>query len=161
MIHFNLHRQNSGFSFVELMIALFIISTTLSALFNLQNAVFSRLVQSYYRATRILLLKKTLMERMFDISDQEQHEGSEKIKDPSTDIVWKEHKIPAHGSYEYIGNLYRIHVTGSWTTMLGKRTEDVIGIRFNQPEEPQESQEKEQKKESAEKTKLKTSKEHP
>ena len=148
MILFKTHNPKPGFSFVELMIALFIIATTLSALFGLQNAIFNRLVQSYYRVSRIFPLKKMLVERMFDLAEEEKAEGKESIEDPRTTLTWKDTKVPAQGAFENVFHVERIHVQGRWKTMLGDRTEDMLGIRYVPPEESKESEEPEQKEET-------------
>src|SRR3989304_7477473 len=132
--------QKSGFTFVELMIALFIISTTLSALFSLQNIVFSRLMQSYHRATRIFLSKKISIEKMYDLDQKEEETGKESIDDPKTTITWKDSKISPQGMYENMANLYKIHVQGKWTTFSKDQTEDLLSIKYVPPKEEEEQE---------------------
>ena len=135
MIHFKNHKKivalysQNGFTFIELMLALFIMATSLSALFGLQNTIFTYLVRAYNRTSRMIIIKKNLMDRMLEI-EEEGTRGTEYVEHPETKIDWSEKKIRPEGPYEGMQYLYLTQVKGSWK-ILGKEYKDtMIGISF-------------------------------
>ena len=150
MIHFKNHKKivalysQNGFTFIELMLALFIMATSLSALFGLQNTIFTYLVRAYNRTSRMIIIKKNLMDRMLEI-EEEGTRGTEYVEHPETKIDWSEKKIRPEGPYEGMQYLYLTQVKGSWK-ILGKEYKDtMIGISFRPPEEKSEEEKQEKK----------------
>lgn len=126
----HLQHRNSGFSFIEIMLALFLMGTLLTAVMNLSQTTIIALFDYSERLQRIFILQETV----FDISyaklqrkpikkNERKHEG------PPTKISYRVVPISEKSSLKaYKDDLDLYNVKAEWTSLFAPREETMIGL---------------------------------
>jgi len=60
MIHFK--NRNNGFTFIEVVLAMGIVALLLTSLFTLQNTMFTNVINSHFKISRLYLIKNFLFD---------------------------------------------------------------------------------------------------
>ncbi len=136
MINSRSHKKN-GFTIAELMIAIFIIATSLGALFGLQNAVFRRIGQAYLRVTRVFISKKMLMDEVTSEAERVTPLEEEEIADPRTTLKFIGKKVSDDSVFKKFPDMYLLRVESEWPTLTGQRKENLVAFIYK-PKPPKE-----------------------
>lgn len=125
--------NNSGFTLVEVLIALVLISVVSIALLNLEGG----LLQSTYRARnvleRILLLDTFLQQQHKDILEGKTPTKEQTVEDPPTKITYTTSAIAGGSALSKIENIVLETVQAQWTDFGWQRTELLVNIRRKTP----------------------------
>ena len=133
------HRQ-AGFSFIEVVLAVFISGAMLSSLLLLQGTIFSGLVTVSSRLGRTLLLKDYLSQVAFAREKKEKEAlkspQTKKIDVPETTMRYELKKPSKDSSLKFFEHVMIERCTAEWTEFAQKRDESVITFLFK-PEKQQ------------------------
>ena len=78
MKHFKNHNISSGFSFVEVALAVLVLGIMLTAALALQNSSFTSILRYSEKLTRVLLLKEVLFDASFARAQNKPYDKQEK-----------------------------------------------------------------------------------
>lgn len=137
----NLKNHNqAGFSFIEVVLAVFISGAMLSSLLLLQGTIFSGLVTVSSRLGRTLLLKDYLSQVAFAREKREKGASkspqTKKINKPETTMRYELKKPSGESSLKSLEHIMIERCTGQWTEFAQKQEEAVITFLFK-PEKQQ------------------------
>ncbi len=134
MNHLAKHKMSVGFTLIEVALALLIVGMLLTSLFVLQNNITQGVTGYSQRLDRIILLKRRLMQAVFDRAQSGLPKPNEKkqqeIKDPETTLVY-EIKSPSKGSsLSAFPSIAIEKVTARWKEWFGDRSETMIRFLY-------------------------------
>jgi prepilin-type N-terminal cleavage/methylation domain-containing protein len=126
MIPFKNHKQ-SGFTLVEIILALFVMASLLSSILNLQDIVFSSVVSSSRRLHRVFMME-------YFVFSREQDEDKKTIDSPPTEIAYEEKKVDEKSSLIKLQNMVKRKVSASWKDGTKQRDYALIDFMYKKPE---------------------------
>lgn len=132
------HKQ-TGFTFIEVVLSIFIIGTLLSSVLLLQSTVVNGLQSASGRAQRIFLLTEELFNASFSRLKKEKKTDKRtiKINDPETAITINTFRPKKSSSLSDIENIMIENITAEWQEWTGKRMEQLVTIVFAPKEKKQ------------------------
>ncbi|OQA36458.1 MAG: hypothetical protein BWY54_00020 [Candidatus Dependentiae bacterium ADurb.Bin331] len=124
----------TGFTLIEVALALMIVGMLLTSLFALQNNITQGVTGYSQRLDRIFLMKRRLMQAVFDRAESGAPKPNEKkqqeIKDPETSLT-SEIKSPSKGSsLTLFPSVVIEKVTARWKEWFGNRSETMITFLY-------------------------------
>lgn len=131
------HHNNYGFGFIEVMLALFIMGTLLSAVISLSQSSISSLFDYSGRLQRIFLLEETL----FDITyAQLQHKPIKEREKPNEELPTKisYRKLPISDKSAlkaFKDDLDMYQVKAEWSSLYRNHEETMIGLFLKKTDE--------------------------
>ena len=133
MIHFKLLKDNSGFSLIEAIIALLVLSILLGSIFTFQ----SQLIRGVFRAHGIIE-HIPLIKNAFVAVERDKlysKEGAVKIEDKEKDaeIIYQLSKISQESVLANIKNLKKETITARWPSLLTTAEIEMVAFRFTLP----------------------------
>lgn len=135
MVHFKLH---NGFSFIEVVLSLAVMSIVLVSIFALQQAVMNSCFSATNKARRILLLKNILYDPTIVRENYDEKITPEKkIKEPPTVIKISKEKTEHKQLKKYV--LEKLLVKAMWDDFWGRQDESLFLIRFVPPKKEERS----------------------
>jgi prepilin-type N-terminal cleavage/methylation domain-containing protein len=129
MIH---SRNKTGFTLIEMLLAVAIIGIVLGPLYILQGTVFDRVVRMAESVDRMLIAYDFFVE----VKDDDEHVVKKAITDPLTDIVY-EKKEPQKSSVlaKEFNHLFIKKISWSWKYKDTSYNDELIDISFIPPEQ--------------------------
>lgn len=129
-------RNKSGFTLIEVLLALAIIGIVLTPIFLIQSAVLRRTSAGAQQFSRIIQAKDFLVDQQFENMQETQASTAErKITNPPTTLAFSSKKIPENSALKKFKHIMIDSVTMQWTEQNKKRQEKLITFSFK-PEEP-------------------------
>jgi Tfp pilus assembly protein PilV len=138
MKHSKNHNHVSGFALMEVMLALFMVGSLLSALLVLQGTATTSIKHFSDRFNRIRLLRTYFIEL-----ELERAKGSDKTPPaPKDDKAWgtiryASHKPQKGSALAAFTTIVIEQATIEWQEGLSKRTESLVQLRYKKPEQEQ------------------------
>jgi prepilin-type N-terminal cleavage/methylation domain-containing protein len=130
MIHFK-NLNKSGFSFIEIIIAISIIGVVLTSLFNLQNTIFNISFSQHSKILRLFDIRNVF----FDYTTQEKlikgEIVNENFEDPDTKLTIQMQKPNEKSSIAKYENIYLIKSIGKWRAASRDNEESMVSLLFN------------------------------
>jgi prepilin-type N-terminal cleavage/methylation domain-containing protein len=126
----------SGFTLIEVLVALFVAMLVLGPVFVLQSNVIKRSRSSANGLIRLLAQKTFLQEAEFSLDpSQDQFSKQKKITSLTAPLTYSLKKIPENSSLKKFKNLYVESVAASWNdTSNKKRTDTLVTFLYRQGE---------------------------
>jgi Tfp pilus assembly protein PilV len=135
------NHEQIGMSFIEVIVALFVMGTMLSSLLLMQGTIFSGLVTESSLLGRVFLLEDYLSRRAFAREKNEKEAFKspkmEKINQPETTIAYTLKKPSKESSLKGLEQLMIEHCSAAWNELAQKQKESMITFLFK-PEKQQE-----------------------
>ena len=134
----NLNKK-SGFTFVEIVTAIFIIGSAVTTLLGLQGLILRKSSDYLGRTSRIFYTSNLITDNKMKESIKEKIETLKQIKKPETSIQYTEKKISEKSELKkFIENISIIKATTSWKDGLKNKEEDIITFVYKTKEEKSE-----------------------
>ena len=133
MKHFK-NLNASGFTFIEVMFAVMMVGTLLSAVFTLQNTSFNSIVSFSNRLRRVFMLRNWLGENRIVKAKGKKEATSKKIDDPETKMSIKTEIISKKSSLNNIKNVMVQNISAEWQGGIQKQKESLVSLFFKPPE---------------------------
>lgn len=127
MKHFKNHNLQSGLSFIEVILAVFMVGSMLSAALLLQSNSFFHIAESSTRFARIIMLDNKLMElaRSKEAKKKPTLPAQEKITDPATTINFKSKQPSEKSSLKNCKGIAVDQIKAEWS-LQGKQLEETL-----------------------------------
>jgi hypothetical protein len=124
-----LKNQNKiGFSFIEIVMSIAIVGMLLISIFNLQSGLIRNIFDDHSRISRIFYIRNLFGYENYQKLKKEKVLKID-LKDPATNLIAQMQPTPANSEVtKRFENVYLIKATGSWTGVLGKQEETIIGF---------------------------------
>lgn len=134
--------KSFGFTFIEIMLTIFMVGFLLTAVLGLQETVFSGVITYASSFERIFLLKDQLFKAAFarakDRTLEEQKKETTKIENPITTITYEQKKPQKESALQKFDNMMIEQVNASWQTFRGEQQETMISYVFMPPRKKQQ-----------------------
>jgi Tfp pilus assembly protein PilV len=132
MKNFKNHNHTfSGMTFIEVVLAVFMLGSLLSSLLLLQSNVLKNVFQFSSRAERVLLMKDRLIKAALSREKKEKEEKKiEEIKEPLTTINYELKKLSEDSSLKIFKNIVIEKVTAEWDYWGTKEKESMITFLY-------------------------------
>jgi hypothetical protein len=134
MMNFKKQHNQDGMSFIEVVLAVFIIGTSVTALLLLQGTSFSGLTTMGARLERIFLMKEYLSTKAFDRAKKEkgtnQSPQKKTINEPKTTITYELKKPSRESSLKEQEHIKIEQCTAEWDEFATKMQETMITFLF-------------------------------
>ena len=134
MKNFKSQLNQPGISFIEVILAVFIVGTVLTSLLLLQGTAFSGLATISARLDRVFIIKEYLAQKV--IARTKKEKGAEKspqtkkIDDPKTTITYELKKPPRESSLKLQEHIKIEKCTAEWDEFALKLRETMITFLF-------------------------------
>lgn len=138
MIHSKNH-NNQGFTLIEIMFALFMVATVLSSILNLQDVVFTSVVNSSRRLQRMFMIKEYLFNRLFDEEQSDKTQETITREKPLTTLDYQEKKVAEKSSLAKLPNMISLTVTASWISSGNNKTYSMKKFVYKSKEETKDA----------------------
>lgn len=137
MIHFK--NKLSGFTLIEVLLALAIIGIVLTPIFLIQQVVLRRSSSDARFFSRIIYAKDFLVDQQFENMQEAQEIGAteKKITNPPTTLIFSSKKIPENSALSKFKNVMLDSVTMQWTDERNKKRQEKLVTFSFRPEEVQ------------------------
>ncbi len=133
-------KNKSGFTLVEVLLALTIIGLVLSPIFVIQSSVLRSTSKAAQIFTRLLIAKDFLIDQQFEHADSDQAVTTErKITVPPTKLVFSSKKVPDNSSLKKIKNIMVESVAFEWTDAQGRKQQQKLVTFSFKPEQEKSS----------------------
>ncbi|CAN5167654.1 hypothetical protein BH09DEP1_BH09DEP1_1980 [soil metagenome] len=135
----NTFKSNSGFTLIEVLLALAIIGIVLTPIFVVQSIVLRRTSSGAQLFSRIIHAKDLLVDQQFENIQQAQPSSVErKITNPPTALAFSSKKLPENSALKKFKNVTLDSITMQWTEAGNrKRQEKLISFTFRPEEQKQ------------------------
>ena len=128
-MYFKNHKQ-VGMTFIEVVLAVFIIGSLLSSLLLLQSNVVKNVSLFTARSNRTFMIKDTLVQAEIDREMQKEPAKEQKIDDPKTTITYEQKKISKDSSLKKFEDIVIETVSAEWDEWGSKRKETMIKFLY-------------------------------
>ncbi len=130
-MNFKSRSAHTGMTFIEVVLAIFIIGSLLSSLLLLQSNIVRAVWQFSSRANRILLLKNRLMQALLEQEKKEKESPKEKkVEEPKTTITYEQKKISKDSALKKFENIVIEKVSAQWQEWDTKQKETMITFLY-------------------------------
>lgn len=128
-------RNKSGFTLIEVLLAMAIIGLVLTPIFSIQLSVLRSNSKASQTLARIFLGKQFLVENEFSLKADEQEKRIEKkIDRPPTTLIYQLGKIPENSALKKFKNVLLETVTMQWVDRQGKKRQEKLVTFVHKPE---------------------------
>lgn len=138
MMHSKIRNHTaSGFTLIETLIALVVISLVVSSIYLSVGTAFDSLSRSYERFTHMSALKNFFVESSIRHElDPDMKARVEKITKPTMDVTYEVQEIPKKSSLaKKIKDVKLVRAQGTWRSRRGEKQERFVSFVFVPPEE--------------------------
>lgn len=126
----------SGFTLVEVLLALAIIGIVLTPIFLIQQVVLRNSSSSARLFSRLIQAKDFLVDQQFENVQETQEVNAEhKIANPPTTLIFNSKKIPENSALKKIKHVMIDSVTMQWTDERNKKRQEKLVTFSFKPEE--------------------------
>lgn len=115
---------------MEIMLAVFMLGSLLTANILLQTTAFSGIVQFSARMERIILLKNKIQQVFFERAQKKEPSKETIIKEPETTIRYSTKRPPKESSLKEFKNIMIENITAQWDSRSAKEEETLISFLF-------------------------------
>lgn len=128
------HKNSSAFTFVEVLLALVILATSMTLLSNLQSRSIFRVLDSREQVDRMFHIKRALYEFLLQPKKTRRPRVA-RIADPESKIISEMREINRKSSlYPLRKNIVLISSRGEWESGPKKKSMTMIGFLFKHEE---------------------------
>lgn len=133
MMRFN---NSSGFTLIEVLLALAIIGMVLTPILLIQQIVLRRSSSSANLFSRIIQAKDFLIDQQFEnIQESQDVTAEKKITNPATTLIFNSKKLPENSSLKKFKHIKIDSVTMQWTAEQNKKRKEKLVTFSFKPEE--------------------------
>lgn len=132
MKHFKNHNPSSGFSFVEVALAVLVLGIMLTAALALQNSSFTSILKYSEKFTRVVLLKELLFDAAVARAQNKPYEHQEKKVTEPIETTLKYSIAPVHknSSLKNFSTILVEKAEASWAGITQKNKETMISFIY-------------------------------
>ena len=125
-------------TFIEVILAVAIIGSVLTALFSLQTGIFSAIFNDYSRISRVFYLKNFFFD--YDSFQKVQQEKNIKmdLKEPITKLTYETKKISEKSSLKKFENVSLFKATAKWRGLIRDQEESIVSFIYIKPKKKKE-----------------------
>lgn len=128
-------RNSSGFTLIEVLLAMAIIGLVLTPIFSIQLGVLRSNSRASQSLARIFLGKQFLVENEFQLKPEDQEKRIEKkIERPATTLFYELRKIPDNSALKKFKNILIESVLMQWVDREGKKRQERLVTFIFKPE---------------------------
>lgn len=128
-------KNKSGFTLIEVLLAMAIIGLVLTPIFAIQMAVLRGNSRAKDILERIFLGKQFLIDNSFQLTSSEQEKRVEKKVDkPATTLLYELRKIPENSPLKKFKNVLIESVLMEWVDARGKKRQERLVTFIYKPE---------------------------
>src|SRR5262249_35030348 len=118
-------KNNSGFTLVEVLLAMAIIGLVLTPIFAIQLGVMRANARASQALSRIFLAKQFLVESEFQLKPEDQEKRIEKkIEKPAMTLIYELKRIPENSALKKFKNILIQSVLMQWVDRQGKKRQE-------------------------------------
>lgn len=122
-------KNKSGFTLIEVLLALALVGLTIMPILNLQSIFFSAIDRASRNIQAAFQAKEFLIRSLFELDAV-----SKDQEDPLFQANYQKVKIPAISVLQNIDNLTKNQVTVSWQGVRGAREKELVCFWVEKPE---------------------------
>ncbi len=138
MIHFKNHNITaSGFSLIEVMIAIIMLGMLMTAILNLQNTSFGSIVTSSSKLTHVLSLRNNFIIASLQRAKQ-QEEPTKKATTEAAEVTFSTGPINEHSSLKKFSNTIIEKAQAQWQHGIIKLQEKMITFLYKAPQKEEQ-----------------------
>ena len=131
-----LGKNNSGFTLIEVLLALAIIGMVLTPILLIQQIVLRRSSSSANLFSRIIQAKDFLIDQQFEnIQETQEVTAEKKITNPPTTLIFNSKKVPENSALKKFKHIKIDSVTMQWTADQNKKRQEKLVTFSFKPEE--------------------------
>lgn len=135
MKHFKSHSVQHGQTFIEIVLAVYMIGSLLSALLLLQSSVFSHVATSVARMNRIILLENYLFDIDLDARIEKKTESKRTVQNSSTKLSYTASAAKTESDIQRFKNIEIIRLNAVWDQSHTQAQESLIAFRYRPKKE--------------------------
>lgn len=147
MIHSKDLNNKSGFTFIEVVIAITITGLILSSLFALQSTMLNNIVRDHFKISRIFYIKNFMQDpanlkkaKESIISSKSDGKVEKEIDDPKMKLKYQLKKPNEKSTIsKSFKDVPLINATGTWQGLKGQEEETFVGLIYIKPETKKEN----------------------
>lgn len=129
-------KNKSGFTLIEVLLALAIIGLVLSPIFVIQSSVLRSSSKAAALFTRLLIAKDFLIDQQFEHADSDEPVTIDrKITTPVTNLVFSSKSIPDNSSLKKFKQVMIDSVVFEWKDARGKKQQHKLATFSFKPEQ--------------------------
>lgn len=129
------NNSKSGFTLIEVLLAMAIIALVLTPIFAIQLAVMRGNAKASQALSRIFLAKQFLVENEFQLKPDEQEKRIEKkIERPATTLIYELKRVPENSALKKFKNILIESVLMQWVDRQGKKHQERLVTLVHHPE---------------------------
>lgn len=134
MIHF---KNNSGFTLLEVLVAVMIVAMIMGPLFLWQTSVMSRTYQASGELQKLFIARNFLVTHHVQLAAQQTAVKKETHKDPAMVLTYELKKIPDSSPLRSFKNVVLESVTYNWSDGKNSTTRRLVSCAYRKPESKQ------------------------
>lgn len=129
-------KNSSGFTLIEVLLALAIIGMVLTPILLIQQIVLRRSSSSANLFSRIIQAKDFLIDQQFEnIQETQEVTAEKKIINPPTTLIFNSKKVPENSTLKKFKHIKIDSVTMQWTADQNKKRQEKLVTFSFKPEE--------------------------
>lgn len=131
-------KNSSGFTLIEVLLALAIIGMVLTPIFLIQQMVLRRSSSRANLFSRLIQAKDFLVDQQFEnIQEAKEVTAEKKITSPITTLIFNSKKLPENSALKKFKHIMVDSVNMQWTEQNKKRQEKLVTFSFKPEEQKQ------------------------
>lgn len=132
----------SGFSLIEIMIAIIMLGMLMTAILNLQNSSFGSIISSSSKLTHILDLRNSFVTAAFGRAQEREQENTKKISapEPTPETAFSTDAINEQSSLKKFSNTFIEKAQTQWRKGIITLQEKMITFLYKKPEKKEQEQ---------------------
>ena len=133
-------KNRSGFTLIEVLIAVAIIGVAIMPIYNIQTTLLARVSKYTGAFVRTLYAKSFLNESQLSLQAGKELEKEKKVPGPSMKLIFERGAVPSGSSVKKFKNIVLDRVTVEWQEGKAKRKEQFVTFTYKPQGQQQSNQ---------------------